>query len=105
MRPQWITFLAFVVFASNILCAIIDGVWLANTDMNLMNYLTGYSSWFQGIIPIVAPAVGFLTHGLPKLILWDFSFLSGGLGILKWILMSISVGTIFGIVQELRGSK
>jgi len=105
VRPQWITFLAFVVFTSNILCAIIDGVWVVNADMNLLNYLTGYNSWMSGIIPVVAPAIGFLTHGLPKLIFWDFSFLEGGLSILRWILMAISVGTIFGIVQELRGSK
>jgi len=105
MRPQLIMFFAFVTLVSNLLCGFMDGLWLQPADLNLMNYMTGYNSWTEGFLPVVAPVIGFFTHGLPKLIFWDFSFLDGGLSFIRWILMAFSIGAIFGIVMVIRGNR
>lgn len=100
MRPHFIMFLAFCLLIGNLLCAIIDGVWLSAEDVNLMTYLTGMtnlqtSSWTA----IFTVPFNFFTHGLPKLLLWDFSFFSGGWSIVRWILFVFSIGAIYGLAS------
>lgn len=49
---------------------------------------------------MASAASGFFTVGIPKLIMWDYSFLSGGWELLKYILLyPISIGVVWGIVQ------
>jgi len=100
MRPQFIMFLAFSLLAGNLLCAVIDGAWLGAEDVTIMGYLTGMTnlqtaSWTA----IFTVPFNFFTHGLPKLLLWDFSFFSGGWGIIRWFLFVISIGAIWAIAS------
>jgi len=103
MRPQFIMFLAFALLAGNLLCVIIDGAWLGAEDLSLIGYLTGMTnlqtaSWTA----IFTIPFNFFTHGLPKLLLWDFSFFSGSLQIIRWFLFVISIGAIWAVAQEFR---
>lgn len=105
MRPQYIMFLAFTLLAGNILCVILDGAWLGAEDVTLIGYLTGMTnlqtaSWTA----IFTVPFNFFTHGLPKLILWDFSFLQGDASIFRWFLFVISIGAIWAVGQEFRNS-
>ena len=93
-----IEFLALCLLVGNLLCALMDGVWLVAEDANLMAYLTGMTplqtaSWTS----IITVPYNFLTHGLPKLLLWDFSFFSGSWAIIRWFLLVFSIGTIVGL--------
>lgn len=100
MRPQLIMYLAFCMILGNLLCLMMDGAWLGSADITLMQYLTGMNnlqtaSWTA----IFTVPFAFFTHGLPRLILWDFSFFYGSWEIIRWILMAISIGTIWGIAE------
>lgn len=104
MSKNFIMFLAFCLLVGNFLCLIIDGVWLQTEDVTLMGYLTGMNnlqtaSWTA----IFTVPFNFFTHGFPKMILWDFSFLQGGMGIIRWFLFIFSIGAIFAMAQEFRG--
>lgn len=106
IRPQHIMFLAFCLFGGNLICAIVDGVWLNAEDANLLTYLTGMTnlqtaSWTA----VFTVPFNFLTHGLPKLIFWDFSFFAGSWAIVQYFLIAISVGTIFGLYLTFAGSS
>jgi hypothetical protein len=98
MRPQYIMFLAFCLLIGNLLCLIMDGAWLGADDVTLMSYMTGMSnlqtaSWTA----IFTVPFGFFTHGLPRMLLWDFSFFSGNMAIIRWFLMVFSIGAIWGV--------
>lgn len=101
MRPQYIMFLAFALIVGNLLCLIIEGGYFGAEDVTLMNYLTGYSGVeAAGTWAVPKMIAGFFTHGFPKLIMWDFSFFSGGLAIIKWILFVFSIGAIYAIARD-----
>lgn len=98
MRPQYIMFLAMCLLLGNIICVVIDGAWLGAADATIMGYLTGVTnlqtaSWTA----IFTVPFAFFTHGLPKLLLWDFSFFSGSWAIVRWILFIFSIGAIWAI--------
>jgi hypothetical protein len=98
-------YLAFCLLVGNFLCLILDASSFGSTDLNLMNYLLNYSSTqTSNGIPVITASVFFFTHGLPKMLLWDFSFLSGGLQIVRWFLMILSIGAVWAIAQDFRGT-
>jgi len=50
------------------------------------------------VLAIPKMAWGFFTHGIPKLILWDYSFLEGEWAIVKWVILyPISAGVVYGM--------
>lgn len=101
MSPKFIIFLALILIICNILCLVIDGAWLGADDQNLMGYLTGMNalqaaSWTA----IFTLPIAFVTHGFPKMILWDYSFFGGALQIIRWILFTISIGAIWAMITQ-----
>jgi len=105
MRPQMIMFFALILIVCNLMCLIMDGAWLGAEDLSLMNYLTGYDSFQSaGVFAIVTVPFGFFLHGVPKMLFWDFSFLSGGLEIIKWVMMTLSIGAVFALGIEFRST-
>jgi hypothetical protein len=98
-------FLAFILIMGNLFCLMLDGAWLGADDMNLMNYLTGYSNFQSaGAWAVVTVPLGFFVHGLPKMLFWDFSFFDGAFAIVRWILMIVSIGAVWAVGQEFRGT-
>lgn len=103
LSKNFVMFLAFALLVGNLLCLVIDGLWFQAEDVNLMGYLTGMTnlqtaSWTA----IFTVPFNFFTHGFPKLIMWDFSFLGGALGIVRWFLFIFSIGAIYALAQEFR---
>jgi len=84
---------------------LIEGAFMRTEDINIINQLTGYSALEAGgIMAIPKLGWGFMTHGLPKILLWDYAFLEGaGFEILRWILMPLSIAVVWGIVQTFIG--
>jgi hypothetical protein len=77
-----------------------DGAWLGGDDVSIMSYLTGMNnlqtaSWTT----IFTVPYAFFTHGLPKLLLWDFSFFYGSWELIRWFLMILSIGAIWAIAS------
>jgi len=96
-------FLAFCLLVGNLWCLVIDGLWIQPEDVNIMGYLTGMNSLQTASwTAIFTVPFNFFTHGFPKLILWDFSFLQGSLSIIRWFLFIFSIGAIYAMAQEFR---
>jgi hypothetical protein len=93
--------LAFVFIVGTLMCLFIEGSYIGAEEVELMNQLTGYNTLQltgTSLWEIPKLAVGFFTHGLPKMIMWDYSFFDGGWGIVKWIFCyPISCGVVYGI--------
>lgn len=105
MSNKFVMFLAFILIICNLICLIIDGAWLGAEDQTLMGYLTGMNSLqAANWTAIFTIPIGFITHGFPKLILWDYSFFSGSLQIIRWILFVISIGAVWALAQEFRNT-
>jgi hypothetical protein len=68
--------------------------------LDIMNELTGISiskvGSFGGIISM---AFGFFTHGLPKLMSWDYAFFTGSFSIIRWCMIPLSVVVVWGLIQ------
>ena len=104
MGPKLTMFIVFVFLAGTMLCLMMEGAFFGQEEVDLVNELTGYNILQlsgTGLWSIPKMGVGFLTNGLPKIVLWDYSFLEGGWGSLfKWIvLFPVSIGVIWGIAQ------
>lgn len=90
----------FIFIIGNITCMIIEGGWFGDDDMDVLKALTGYSVMEvsgAGLIAIPKLAVGFFTHGLPTMILWNYSFLEGGWSLFTIFLYCVTIGVLYPI--------
>lgn len=104
MHPKLVIFFAFSFVVSTMLCLFIEGSYLGAEEISVMNALTGMSllevsgSGGWAVPRLIA---GFFTVGVPRLLLWDYSFLdSADGGLFKWIvLFPLTVGFVWGLAQ------
>lgn len=100
MSSKIVMFCVFLFVIGTLVSLIIEGTFIGSgEEMDVLRALTGYSNTeIAGGGVIVIPKVGlaFFAVGLPKVIMWDYSFLEGGWGIFKWILLyPISAGVVY----------
>jgi hypothetical protein len=103
MNPKLIMFVSFVFLIGTIACLVIEGGWFGESELSIANSLTGYNTIQvsgAGVWSIPKLAWGFMIHGLPKLLLWDYNFFQGGYFFVRIILiMTLSVGLVWGVIQ------
>ncbi len=100
MSVRWVGGLTFVWVLCTLISLIIDGAWYGAGELSIMNSLTGYSVVdIGGITAIPKMAIGFLTHGLPKLISWNYAFFTGRFTVLRWVMACLSGAVIWGLIQ------
>lgn len=110
MRPQWLVWLVFTYMIGQMMCFILEGSWFGGQEQSLMNALTGFSahSYTDSAIGnigtfvtnVVGGTFGLFTYALPRLLLWDYSFLEGGWSVVKWVVLyPINAGTVLGIIS------
>jgi hypothetical protein len=94
-------FIAFIFITATTVSLILEGSYIGEEEVDIMNQLTGYNTLEvsgSGIFSIGKMGIGFLTHGLPKIITWDYGFLQGKWALLKWIVLyPISAGVVYAI--------
>ena len=102
MTPKFISYLAFIWVICTLMCLIIQGTFFGDIEVNIINQLTGYNTLeLGGLWGIPRLGIGFLTTGFPKLIMWDYSFLSGGgYSIIKVIMIAVfSTAAVWGLIS------
>ncbi len=103
MGPKLLMFLVFVFTAGTLVSLTLEGGFFGSNEVSVMNELIGYNSISisgMGFFAIPKMAIGFLTHGLPKTITWDYSFLQGDWVLFKWIMLyPISAGIVWGLTS------
>jgi hypothetical protein len=102
VSSKTIIFIVFLFAMGTMLSLIIEGTYLGSgEEWDIMQSLTGYSAINVaggGGISIPKMAIGFLFNGIPKLLFWDYSFLTGGYALIKWfILYPISAGIVYAM--------
>lgn len=102
MSSKIIIFIVFLFVIGTVVSLIIEGSFIGSgEEMDIMQALTGYNTLDVaggGGISIPKLGLGFFTTGLPKVIMWDYSFLDGSWGIIKWLLLyPISAGVVYAI--------
>jgi hypothetical protein len=100
MTPKFIAFLAFIWVISTIMCLVIQGSFFSGTEVNVVNQLTGYNTLeLGGLWGVPRLAIGFFTTGFPKLITWDYSFLTGSYAIIRVIMIAVfGAAAVWGLV-------
>ena len=100
-------FLAFVFIVGQLTCLFIEGSFFGQEEVDVVNSLTGYNTLQLsggGFWNIPKLAMGFITTGLPKMIMWDYSFLDGGWAMVKWLMLyPISIGVVWGLTMVFIG--
>ena len=110
MRPHWLVWVAFAFIIGQMMCLISQGIWLGSEEQDFFNALLGFTAheYTDSLIGnigttfvnVIGGLVGFFTVAIPKLVMWDYSFLDGGWSIVKWLLLyPLSAGTVIGVVS------
>ena len=75
-------------------------VTASSQHLDIMKELTGVSiSQVGGLGGIISMGLGFFTHGLPKLMSWDYPFFTGSFSIVRWCMMPLSIVVVWGLIQ------
>jgi len=108
MGPKLTMFLMFVFFWGTLLSLMIEGEWYGASEIDIVDSLTGYNiAGLQdtGFMAIPKLGWGFFTHGLPKLLLWDYAFLTGSLSLIRWFMVCIfSTGIVWAVASTFIGA-
>ena len=103
MSPKLIMFVTFVFLIGSLCCLFMEGGYIGTDEVSLVNSLTGYEIVEVsggGTWSFAKVATGFLLHGIPKLILWDYNFFQGGYFIFRlFLIMTLSVMVVWMIIQ------
>ncbi|MPL61375.1 hypothetical protein SDC9_06946 [bioreactor metagenome] len=113
MRQQWLVWLAFTYIVGQFMCLILEGTWLGDPEQSFFNALLGFSvmqysdsvlgNLFVTVVNIVGGVYGLLTYAIPRLLFWDYSFLTGTASLAKWLFFyPVSAGTVWGLYTSLR---
>lgn len=91
------------------MCLILEGTWLGGPEQSFMNAILGFTAHAYTdstignigifVVNVVGGIIGFFTYALPRLVIWDYSFLEGQWALAKWFFFyPISAGTVWGII-------
>lgn len=89
-------------FISVLICLIMEGTYFGSTENSIINNLSIITTLnIAGLIEIPALNLNFFS-GIMRILLWDYSFYSGGYAILRYFWMVIfTPGAVWGLAQFL----
>jgi len=107
MSPKLLMFVYFIFITGHLLCLTLEGAWLGDEDVDILESLVGYNTTelsMTGLMAIPHVLLGFFKTGIPTLITWDYSFLYGDFVLLRLTLLgAISVGVVWGVINAVIG--
>jgi len=99
MRIHIIMFLGFVWISTTLVCNICEAQFLTNADKQVLQDMTAYRVMdSQGLIGVPIMGVEFFTN-LPRFLTFQYGFLTSGFTLIRFFLMCISVGVMWGLIQ------
>jgi hypothetical protein len=102
MNPKILMFVAFVFFIGSLCCLFIEGDFIGTDQISLANSLTGYDvvEISGGGVWSFAKIGTALLSAIPKMIMWDYNFFTGGYFVFRLLfIMVLSTGVVWGIIQ------
>ncbi len=102
MNPKYVSFFCYAWFVSTLICLAIEGTYYGATQNSIIHELSIIQAIKAGGIFAVGTATVDFFHGLMRILLWDYSFYSGGYVILRYFwLVVLSPGPVWGIFQAM----
>lgn len=99
MRVQIIMGLAFIWIVGGIIGAILEGAYIRQADVQVIQEMTYFQVLdSQGLIGIPVMGIEFFKH-LPDLIAFKYDWLTSGFLVMRFIMMAVSIGIIYGLAQ------
>ena len=111
MTPKFMSFLGFVWFTSTMICLILEGIYFGTAAVGVNGRILPSESTIisdlaaiqqlqvAGMIGIPAALIDF-SRGLFRLLIWDYSFYTGGFEIIRWFFMATFSGAaVWGIMS------
>lgn len=100
MNSKFMMYLAYAFIAGTLICLVIEGSAWGASHSTVLNSLKVFKvANILGIWQLPTVNVEFFTVGVPKLLLWDYSFLTGGWLYFKLFLYILSIGAIWGFIE------
>jgi len=99
----FIGFLAFVFVGMTLINRIMEGAFITNADVAIVNQLTIIRTVTIGTWSVPVPNLSFFTEGLPHLVKWDYSFFGGNAGVIQYFLYSLTAALSFGLALAVMG--
>lgn len=110
ISPKLMMCFALLMVMGQVISMGVEGeYWDGNEVEALSDSMTGYSvSELSGMGGILVGASGFLSHGLPNMLSWNYAFLQSHIAALNFVLVIIrticvivcSGGLIWGLVTQ-----
>lgn len=104
MTPKLVMYLAFTWLVGQMICLFIEGTYFGVQEVSIMNSLAVFrTTEVFGLWTVPMLNLDFFTQGMPRLLMWDYSFLTGGYAIFKWFLYVLSIGAVWGLATVFLG--
>lgn len=96
MGFHFIGFLAFAFVGMTLLNRILEGAFIAASDVSIMNTLTiTRDQSIFGLFNVPVINTDFFFVGIPRLVKWDYSFFGGNAEIFQYFLYSMTFALTF----------
>ena len=100
MSTKFFSFLAMCWFVSTLICLILEGSYFGSVENSVINNLSVLTTFNIGNLLVVPVFNVNFVNGIVKILLWDYSFYTGGFIIIRWFwLVTLTPGAIWGIIQ------
>jgi hypothetical protein len=101
MSGKLFMFLAYCWFISQLICLVMEGSWFSTAQGSIINSLSLFTTIpILNIITVPVFNVHFI-NGIVRLMLWDYSFYTGGWVVIRWFWMAVlDPGVIWGVIQS-----
>jgi hypothetical protein len=100
MSTKFFSFLGMCWFVSTMICLIMEGSYFGAAQNSVIQDLSVLTTFNIGNLLIVPVFNVNFVNGIVRLLLWDYSFYTGGWVIIRWFWMvTLTPGAIWGIIQ------
>jgi hypothetical protein len=102
MSAKIMMFLAYCWFISTLICLVMEGAWFGSSQASIISSLSLFTTMSIPVINLTVPVfnMGFV-NGIVRLMLWDYSWYTGGWQVIRWFwVVVLDPGIIWGMIQS-----
>jgi len=95
----------FIFAIGHISCAVADAAFIGDASGPFVQFINdgmGFNAVSSGGWTMVQMPMAWIIRGIPQMLLWDYTCLTGGFFIVRVFFWIFSLGLIFGLFQTLR---
>ena len=99
MNPKALQFLCFCWFVSTFICLILEGSYFGSSQSSVIQSLSVLTTFNIGnLLSVPVFNINFV-QGIVRILLWDYSFYSGGWVIFRWFwTVVLDPGIVWGMI-------